>query len=87
MKKNLLAGVLAVVVAVLAGLYGPSVAAQQSSKTWSIAVHIAYPDGFIYDHVFMSGVPTSGLPSILQACGRAHIGGSAVQYHCYPIPE
>ena len=56
-------------------------------ELWSIAVHIRYPNGFIYDQVFRTGVSTSELPSLLQECGRAHWTGSAVQYHCYPIPE
>ena len=87
MTKKLLSGVLVVALAAVAGIYSTSVSAQQASQTWSVAVHIEYPDGFIYDHAFATGVPTSELPSILQECGRAHMGGSAVQYHCYPIPE
>ena len=85
-QKKVLAGVL-VILAALVGLDSTGVSAQQDSQSWSIAVHIRYPDGFIYDHAFATGVSTSELPSMLAECGRAHIGGSAVQYHCYAIPE
>jgi hypothetical protein len=87
MKKKLLAGVLAGAMAALVGMSSTGVAAQQESRSWSVAVHIRYPNGFIYDHAFATGVPTSQLPVILQACNSAHAGGSAVQYHCYAIPE
>ena len=86
MKKRMLAGVF-MALSALVGLDSTGVSAQQASQSWSVAVHISYPDGFIYDHAFATGVPTSELPSILQECGRAHMGGSAVQYHCYAIPE
>jgi hypothetical protein len=87
MNKKLLSGVLAVALAVTGGISSTSVSAQGSLKTWSVAVHIEYPDGFVYDHAFATGVPTSELPSILSACGQSHRGGSAVRFHCYPIPE
>jgi hypothetical protein len=86
MKKSMLAGVF-MALAALVGLDSTGVSAQQASQSWSVAVHIRYPDGFIYDHAFATGVSTSELPSILQECGRAHMGGSGVQYHCYAIPE
>lgn len=86
MKKRLLPTVLAVTLAAV-GIYSTGVSAQQAPKTWSVAVHIEYPDGFVYDHAFATGVPTSELPSILEACGQGHRGGSAVRFHCYPIPE
>ncbi|HTM24585.1 MAG TPA: hypothetical protein VL225_05275 [Vicinamibacterales bacterium] len=86
MTKRMLAGVF-IALAALVGLDSTGVSAQQASQSWSVAVHIRYPDGFIYDHAFATGVPTSELPSILEECGRAHMGGSAVQYHCYAIPE
>lgn len=87
MKKTVLSAVLAVALAAVAGISSAGVSAQQASQTWSVAVHIQYPDGFVYDHAFATGVSTSELPSILEACGQAHMGGSAVQYHCYAIPE
>ena len=31
---------------------------KQPAKTFSVAVHIEYPNGFIYDHAFATGVPT-----------------------------
>ena len=87
MKKKLLTGMLAVALVVAAVINSAGVAAQSAPQTWSVAVHIAYPDGFVYDHAFATGVSTSDLPGILAECGKAHRGGSAVQYHCYAIPE
>ena len=87
MKTKLLSGVLALAMAVFAGIYSPPVSAQQAAKTWSVSVHIEYPSGFVYDHAFATGLSTEELPSILQACGSAHAWGSAVQYHCYAIHE
>jgi len=82
----MLAGVF-IALAALVGLDSTGVSAQQASQSWSVAVHIRYPDGFIYDHAFATGLSMSALPSTLEECGRAHMGGSAVQYHCYAIPE
>jgi hypothetical protein len=87
MRKQLLAGVLAVALAAIVGIFTVSVSAQPEPQTFSVAVHIEYPDGFVYDHAFATGVPTSELPSILAACGKGHRGGSGVRYHCYAIPE
>ena len=87
MKRKLLSAALAVALAALGGVLSTGVSAQQASQLWSVAVHIEYADGFIYDHAFATGVPTSELPSILEECGKSHRGGSAVRYHCYPIPE
>ena len=86
MKKKVLVGVL-IALASLVGLTSTGLAAQQGSQLWSVAVHIRYPNGFVYDHAFATGVSTEDLPSILQECGRSHWVGSAVQYHCYAIPE
>ncbi len=77
MTKKLLSGVLAIVVAALVGI---STGVSAASPLWSVAVHIEYPDGFVYDHAFATGVPTSELPSILQECARGHMGGSGVRY-------
>lgn len=85
--KKVLAGAFITTVLALGGLAPTRVSAHQDSQWWSVAVHIRYPNGFIYDHVFMTGVSTSELPSVLQECGSAHWVGSAVQYHCYPVPE
>lgn len=87
MKKRLLSGVLAVALGALFGAPSTGVSAQPASELWSIAVHIRYPSGFIYAHVFATGVPTSELPSILEDCASSHWVGSPIQYHCYPIPE
>jgi hypothetical protein len=87
MKKKLLAGVAALAMAALGGLNSTGVSAQQTSQTFSVAVHIRYPNGFIYDHAFATGVSTEDLPSILAACNSAHVWGAADPYHCYAIPE
>ena len=87
MKKKLLSGVLAVALAALGGALSTGVSAQEDSQLWSVAVHIRYPNGFIYDHAFATGVPTSELPAILAECGRSHWVGYALPYHCYAIPE
>lgn len=77
----------AAIVAALAILTGVPAAAVTADRTWSVAVHIRYVDGTVYDHAFATGVTTDELVSTLQACARAHAWGSAVTYHCYPIPE
>ena len=87
MKKKLLTGVLAIALVAAAVINSVGVSAQPAAQTWSVAVHIAYPDGFVYDHAFATGVSTSDLPRILAECGKSHRGGSAVRYHCYAIPE
>ena len=86
MKKQLFAGVLAVALAVV-GIHTTSVAAQQTAKTWSVAVHIEYPDGFVYDHAFATGVTNAQKNEMLADCNRSHRFGSAVLFYCYPIPE
>ena len=86
MKKKLLAGVMVLALSAMTG-FSTGVSAEPASQFWSVAVHIRYPNGFIYDHAFATGVPTAELPSILADCARAHQRGSAVQYHCYAIPE
>ena len=87
MNRRLLVGALVVALSLLGGLNAPGVSAHQDSRTWSIAVHIRYPDGFIYDGIFRRGVSTAEMASVLADCGAAHYVGSAVPYHCYPIPE
>ena len=86
MKKKLLAGVLSVALAVV-GIHTTSVAAQQAATTWSVAVHIEYPDGFVYDHAFATGLTTAQKNDVLTECNSSHRFGSAVRFHCYPIPE
>ena len=83
LMRNLCAATLAAVIAAIP----IGIAAAGPSQLWSVAVHIEYPDGFVYEHAFAVGVPTSELSSILADCGRAHRFGSAVRYHCFPIPE
>lgn len=79
--------VCALVLMALIGICSTGASAASPSPSWSVFVHIEYPDGFVYEHAFATGVPTSDLPSILSACGRAHSGGPGVRYHCFPAPE
>ena len=71
----------------LIGVFGTGTAAATPSQSWSVFVHIEYDDGFVYEHAFATGVPTSDLPSILAECGRSHRNGSAVRYHCFPVRD
>ena len=88
MKSRLLAGVLAIAMAVaLVGINSTSVSAEQASKTWSVAIHIEYPDGFVYDHAFATGIPASQLNTYLQACGQSHRDQNWLRVHCYAFPE
>ena len=87
MRKKLLSGVLAVILAALAGIHATGVSAHQASQLFSIVVHFEYSNGFSFDYVLAEGVPPSDVHSILQDCGRSHWTGSVVRYHCYPIPE
>ena len=86
MKRKLLAGVMAVALLAITGI-STGVSAESASQLWSVAVRIRYPNGFIYDHTFATGIPTAELTSLLRDCARAHRDGWAVQYHCYAIPE
>ena len=83
----LLRALCAAALAAAIGLAPAGIAAAGDSQLWSVAVHIEYPNGFVYEHAFAVGVPTSELSSILAECGRGHRYGSAVRYHCFPIPE
>ena len=87
MNRILVLGVLATALTALVGFQATAVSAQGASRLWSIAVHIEYQNGTVYEQVFASGVPMSLMPSILEACGRSHWTGSVVRYHCFPIPE
>lgn len=87
MKKNLLAGLLAITLAAVAGIYSTRVLAQPAQPTFSIAVHFEYADGFSYDIVLAREVPASEKSSMLAECGKSHRTGSVVRYHCYAIPE
>jgi hypothetical protein len=87
MKSKLLAGVLAIAMAVaLVGINSTGVSAQPA-KTWSVAIHIEYPDGFVYDHAFATGVAASELNTYLQACGQSHRDQNWLRLHCYAFPE
>ena len=85
MKKVLLRGVFAATLTALIGILSTGISA--AGQLWSVVVHIEYSNGTVYEHAFAVGVPTSILPSILEECGRAHRRGSAVRYHCFPVPE
>ena len=87
MKKRLLSGVLAVAMASLGGIYSAGVSAQQATRTWSVAIHIEYPDGFVYDQAFATGVPASELHTYLQACGQSHRDENWLRFHCYAFPD
>jgi hypothetical protein len=88
MKKKLLSGVvLAVVLAALVGMHSTRVSAEQASKLWSVAVHLAYADGSQYDIVIASGLSTGEMSLMLADCGKSHRQGTVVRYHCYPINE
>ena len=87
MKTVLLRGLFAATLTALIGIFPTGISAAGPSQLWSVVVHIEYSDGFVYEHAFAVGVPTSTLPSILEECGSSHRGGSAVRYYCYPIPE
>ena len=86
MKKTVIAGVLAVVLAV-AGIFSANVAAQP--QTFSVAVHIAYPDGFEYDGIVATGLSASEATPMVVECNQSHKWGlgSLIHFYCYPIPE
>jgi hypothetical protein len=86
MKRVLMPGVFAAVVAAVAGFQGAGVAAH-GQQLWSIVVHFQYESGFEFDYVLERGVPAAELGEALAECGRSHQTGSVVRYHCYPIPE
>ena len=87
MKKMMLAGMFAVMLAVLVGFSSTTVSAQQAPQTWTVVIHFEYADGFSFDYVLATGASTSRMTSILQDCARSHWTGSVVRYHCYPIAE
>lgn len=87
MKKMLKPGVFAAALAAVIGFHATGASAEADARLWSIAVHIEYQNGTVYEHVFASGVPTSLMTSMLGECGSSHRFGSVVKYHCFPIPE
>jgi hypothetical protein len=87
MNMKLLSGALTLCLLSLIALPAADLLARQNSRSWSVAVHLAYQDGSEYDYVFATGVPTREVPSYLAECGASHRTGSVVRYHCYPIPE
>ena len=86
MKKSVLAGVFAVVLAVLVG-FGTATAAAQAPQTWSVGIHFEYADGFSFDILLGTGLTSQEKAGILADCGRSHRTGSVVRYHCYAIAE
>ena len=84
-KRLMSAGVFAAAL-VMVGIQSAGLAAD-APRLFSVAVRITYPNGFVYDHAFATGVSTSDLSAILQACGQGHAYGSGVRFHCYAIPE
>jgi len=87
MKTKILSVVLAIAMVLVAGISSPGVSAQQAEKTWSVAVHIEYPDGFVYDHAFATGVPASELRTYLLECGQSHRDQNWLRMYCYAFPE
>ena len=85
--KKVLSVALAVVLTGLIGLPNAGFAAPRAGRSWSIAVHLAYQDGFELDYVVATGVPTGDVASYLADCGASHWTGTVVRYHCFPIPE
>jgi hypothetical protein len=84
-RNLVVSGVFAAAAAVLMGFHASEASAEP--RTWSIAAHFAYQDGFEYDYIFARGVSTEDMPNILAECGNSHWTGSVVRYHCFPIPE
>ena len=87
MRKKLLSGVLAVVMAALIGIHATGVSAQPASQLFSIVVHFEYSNGFNFDYVLAEGLEASEAHSMLQDCGRSHRTKQVVRYHCYVVPE
>ncbi len=85
-KSGLLRIVMAAALAALIAIPATRVAAA-GEQLFSVVVHIEYPNGFVYEHAFATGVPASDLREFLEACGRGHVGGSAVRFHCFAVPE
>ena len=65
-KEVLLRGLFATTLTALIGIPATGSAAAGASQSWSVVVHIEYDNGFVYEHAFATGVPTSTLPSILE---------------------
>ena len=51
--------VCALVLMALIGICSTGASAASPSGSWSVFVHIEYPDGFVYEHAFATGVPTA----------------------------
>lgn len=87
MRKKLLSGVLAVVLAALVGIASTGVSAQQAPQLFTVGIHFEYENGFNFDYVLAESVSAAEAHSILQDCGRSHRTRQVVRYHCYVIPE
>jgi hypothetical protein len=86
-KKGLVPAVCATALTALIALQPAGAVVHAAPQLWSIVVHFRYADGFEFDYVLDTGVPTSRLGTALAECGGSHSTGSVVRYHCYPIPE
>jgi hypothetical protein len=87
-KQVVMRGLFATALTALIVISAAGISAAGASQSWSVVVHIEYDNGFVYEHAFATGVLTSDLPAILEACGSAHRWNqSVVRYHCYPVPE
>lgn len=85
-RKKVMPGLLATVVAALIGFQATGMAAQ-AEQLWTVIVHFEYDNGFELDYPIRRGVSTAEMVGVLQDCGRAHRTPSVVLYYCYPIPE
>ena len=85
-KKMLMQRVFVAALAALIGFQATGLAAQ-GQQLWTIMIHFQYQDGFEFDYVLERGVSTADLGAALAECGRSHVTGSVVRYHCYPLAE
>jgi len=86
LRNGVMAGVLAAALFAPTGLQATGASAPLE-KLWSIVIHFQYDNGFEFDYVLRTGVPTAEMPAALEECGSSHWTGSVVRYHCYPVPE
>ena len=83
-KRPMGAGLFAAALMAVVGVRSAGLAAD-APRLFSVAVRITYPNGFVYEHAFATGVPTSDLSAILQACGQGHAYGSGAGSSVMPF--
>jgi hypothetical protein len=84
-KEVLSRGLFVTTLTALIGIPATGISAAGASQLWSVVVHIEYDNGFVYEHAFATGVPTSTLPSILEECGTL-TGGTSPSSGITAIP-